>query len=76
MRRMAARRDSDLKPELVMAVGKLAIGQFLNELPILTELSEDRNCCAVDKFGLNLTSYLYRIRQARRLASASSREKH
>src|ERR1700675_3526576 len=29
---------SILKPGLVIAVGKLAIGQFLNELPTLTEL--------------------------------------
>jgi uracil-DNA glycosylase len=27
-----------LKPELVIAVGKLAIGQFLEQLPLLTEL--------------------------------------
>ena len=38
-----------LKPELVMAVGKLAIGQFLNEIPILTGLVG--RIVPVDKFG-------------------------
>jgi uracil-DNA glycosylase len=39
-----------LKPALVIAVGKLAIGQFLNELPALTELVGRR--VRVEKFGL------------------------
>ena len=40
-----------LKPGLVIAVGKLAIGQFLDELPILTELVG--RICASAKFGPN-----------------------
>src|ERR1700724_3288921 len=38
-----------LNPGLVVAVGKLAIGQFLNELPILTELVGQ--IVSVQKFG-------------------------
>ena len=38
-----------LKPELVIAVGKLAIGQFLNELPPLTELVGQS--VRVEKYG-------------------------
>jgi uracil-DNA glycosylase len=38
-----------LKPGLVIAVGKLAIGQFLNELPALTELIG--RSVRVQKFG-------------------------
>jgi uracil-DNA glycosylase len=38
-----------LEPGLVIAVGKLAIGQFLNELPALTELVGRR--LRVEKYG-------------------------
>ncbi len=38
-----------LKPRLVIAVGKLAIGQFLNGLPALTELVGKR--LRVEKYG-------------------------
>src|ERR1700693_584664 len=38
-----------LNPGLVVAVGKLAIGQFLNELPVLTELIGQ--IVSVQKFG-------------------------
>jgi uracil-DNA glycosylase len=38
-----------LEPGLVIAVGKLAIGQFLNELPLLTELVG--RSVRVEKFG-------------------------
>jgi uracil-DNA glycosylase len=38
-----------LEPGLVIAVGKLAIGQFLSELPALTELVG--RCVRVEKFG-------------------------
>ena len=38
-----------LEPGLVIAVGKLAIGQFLNELPALTELVG--RSLRVEKFG-------------------------
>jgi len=41
-----------LKPGLVIAVGKLAISQFLDELPVLTELVGQT--LRVYKFGLNL----------------------
>ena len=41
-----------LKPGLVIAVGKLAIGQFLNELPALTELVGQ--IVRVKKFGRNV----------------------
>jgi uracil-DNA glycosylase len=40
---------SILKPGLVIAVGKLAIGQFLNELPALTELVG--KSIRVEKYG-------------------------
>jgi uracil-DNA glycosylase len=40
-----------LKPGLVIAVGKLAIGQFLDELPVLTELVGQ--IMRLHKFGSN-----------------------
>jgi uracil-DNA glycosylase len=43
---------SILRPGLVIAVGKLAIGQFLDELPMLTELVGQM--VHLDKFGLHL----------------------
>jgi uracil-DNA glycosylase len=43
---------SILRPGLVIAVGKLAIGQFLDELPMLTELVGQM--VHLDKFGLQM----------------------
>jgi uracil-DNA glycosylase len=42
---------SILKPELVIAVGKLAIGQFLDKLPFLVELVGQM--VRVERFGQN-----------------------
>lgn len=41
-----------LQPELVIAVGKLAIGQFVDELPVLTELVGQ--IVRIHKFGQDL----------------------
>ncbi|MEA3162327.1 MAG: uracil-DNA glycosylase [Verrucomicrobiota bacterium] len=43
---------SILRPGLVIAVGKLAIGQFLDELPMLTDLVGQM--VHLEKFGFHL----------------------